>query len=371
MKILHLLDYPPSGGARVAAEAVIQCVGGSACTPNDFGRLTLWVRAVRTVGGFCDPVLRRRMRAWLLGCAPEFVHIHNFKEFGTAAIAACKDLGIPVVWSCYDYWCLSPRDIETSFSWRTYQPAKGRHYPPIAKLPLLGRQRRIMRWMNRLDAVIALSEDSKRRLRDGGLVVPQIHVVPLPVTVPKFEMASPLESAVHVARGGPPPAPLFGPVPGDRLVRDPNLVLFVGGHAPHKGKHIFDAAMKIVQSERHEAVGKSMVGANRHQVLREIARAACLVVPEQWPNPGPVVVVEAQLLGTPVVASNIGGIPELRPYRLCGHNDPRAFAGAISEIISMYCPWHAGEAWQEIARRRHGHAVIREKITEVYASCAY
>jgi len=194
--------------------------------------------------------------------------------------------------------------------------------------------------MNLLDAVIALSEDSKQRLREGGLTAPPIHVVPLPIKM--YSLTK------HV---------------------DPNLVLFVGGPAPHKGKHVFDAAMKIVQAQRPEIVGKSMFGVERHQVLREIARAACLVVPEQWPNPGPVVIAEAQLLGTPVVASAIGGIPEMHPARLCPHTYVEFFAASIFDIVSMSFPEHAGQAGQKDADRRHDHATIRKKMDEVYQGC--
>ena len=351
-KILHLLDSPRTGGATVAAESVARCVADPmkqylTRLARDYVLLaekpTTLQRAFRTVGGYASIRVLAQMQTALDEHKPDIVHLHNFKETGTSAIAACKDESVPVVWSCYDYWCLSPRDNETSFSWRTYQPAKGRHYPLIAKIPLLGRRRRIMRWMNRLDAVIALSEDSKRRLREGGLTVPPIHVVPLPVTVPKFKMIGDFQ-------------------PG----RDPNLVLFVGGPAPHKGKHIFDAAMKIVQDKRPEVIGKSMFGAERHQVLREIARAACLVVPEQWPNMGPVVIAEAQLLGTPVVASDTGGIREMWPRSICKANDPEDFAEEIIAVLKSPGP---DVVTQEQAHRRHDPAVVREQLMEVYQSC--
>ena len=345
VKILHLLDSPPAGGATVAAENVVYCMTGRMDYVLRVGKPTPLQRAFRTVGGYASVRVLAQMQTALDEHKPDIVHLHNFKEAGTSVIAACKDESVPVVWSCYDYWCFSPRDYEIDFTWRTYQPAKGRRYPLIAKLPLLGRQRRIMRWMNRLDAVIALSEDSKRRLREGGLTVPPIHVVPLPVTVPL---------------SGPP-------VPDDHLVRDLNLVLFVGGSPPHKGKHIFDAAMKIVQDKRPEVVGKSMFGAKRHRVLREIARAACLVVPEQWPNPGPVVIAETQLLGTPVVASDIGGIREMWPRSLCKANDPEDFAEEIIAVLKSPGP---DVVTQEQAHRRHDPAVVHEQLMEVYRLCA-
>ena len=371
MRVLHILDSPQTGGATVAAEAVACCVAGpmdhEQCAvlegppgalykrylnrfASDYvlriGKPTPLQQAFRTVGGYASVRVIAKMRMALDEHNPDLVHLHNFKEAGTAAIIACKSRGVPVVWSCYDYWCLSPLDNKTSFSWAAYQPAKGRRYPLLAKLPLLGRRRRIMSQMNRLDAVIALSQNSKARLIEGGLTVPPIHVVPVPVFTLREQDGD------------------------DRYLpdRDPNLVLFVGGLAPHKGKHIFDAAMKIVQAQHPEVVGKSMFGAERHQVLREIARAACLVVPEQWPNPGPVVIAEAQLLGTPVVASAVGGIPEMEPASLCPAADHESFAAAILEIHQRRFtgdhPWVT-----EKARSRHDPATIREKLMKAYAQC--
>ena len=303
--------------------------------------------------------MRRYLRQRLRYHAPDAVHLHNFKEAGTAAIAACRDCRIPVVWTCLDYWCLSPHDVDTSFSWRSYRPVK-RHVPWIANLALIGRQRRIMRWLNRLDAVICLSEHSKQLLRDCGLTVPPIHVVPLPVTVPRIDHVPNRNWLLDQQDIGP-------------VLRDPNLVLFVGGPAPHKGKHIFDAAMKIVQQELPWIVGKSMTGATRDQVLREIARAACLVVPEQWPNPGPVVIVEAQLLGTPVVASRVGGIPEMGPTLVC---DPAAadFAEKITQVLSMnssplFMAYPSPLLESGPAKARHDPASVRAQLAEVYRSC--
>ena len=92
------------------------------------------------------------------------------------------------------------------------------------------------------------------------------------------------------------------------------------------------------------------------------------MVPEQWPNPGPVVIAEAQLLGTPVVASAVGGIPEMEPASLCPAAYHESFAAAILEIHQRRFtgdhPWVT-----EKARSRHDPATIREKLMKAYAQC--
>ena len=47
------------------------------------------------------------------------------------------------------------------------------------------------------------------------------------------------------------------------------------------------------------------------QVANFVSRAACMVVPSEWYENNPLTIIEAQCAGTPVVGSNMGGIPEL------------------------------------------------------------
>ena len=336
MNILHILDPDTHGGALVAAESVMRCVGGSRLV---LLKATRAERAVRTVAGFCSSRARlwlRQQMSWMK--KPDVVHLHNFKAAGTAVIATCKDLGLPVVWSAYDYWCVDPHDIASQWDWWRYRPARERSLPRICNLALIGRNRRICKWLNRLDGVICLSYDSKDRLRAAGIDRPQMHVVPLPITVPQ--------------------------VPTDK--RDPDKVLYIGGSPTHKGRHVFCEAMDLVRATRPAAYSAQLSASSRPNALRSMAQAACLVVPELWPNPGPVSIVEAQLLGTPVVASGIGGIPELRPYRLCPPDSPDLFASAILEVVSMRYPEYVGDVCQRVARERHDPDRIRVRLMEVY-----
>ena len=335
MTVLHVYDGVLHGGATAAAQSVAMATGAQQL-------LLPAVRpAISTIGGYCDQLSVRWLRRWIRRANCDVVHLHNFKHVGTAAIKAAKLEGKRVVWSCYDYWCLCPRDTgysccslrPDSSCWRTWQPVNRKSVPPLVKLPLIGRRRRIMRWLNQLDAVICLSRYSEKLLREHGMTAP-IHVVPLPVTV----------------------APLR-----DSGERDPKLVLYLGGQAAHKGWHIWQQIVERLQAERPEVVCKAMHGATRTQTLREIARAACLVVPEQWPNPGPVVIVEAQLLGTPVVASYIGGIPELRPTAMARHDSPEEFAEKILRVLARtegYSP-ETNNLW---AHERHEPAAVRAKL---------
>ena len=342
MNVLHLLDSPRHGGATRAAQSVFE------------SRFDNWIQkqdppsrlqsAIRTVGGYCDRSVSKWLRARLqdsIHPRPDVIHLHNFKEWGTGLIHAAKSEGIPVVWSCYDYWCLHPHDIEIStFQWWKYQPVKGRKYPLVAKLPLIGRAKRIRKWMNQLDAIICLSGNSENNLRIHGYTAP-IHRVPLPITVP-----------------------------GDLADWDevaPNRVMFLGGLAPHKGRQVFMGAMKHVQGQIPGAYPYEIPHPmERRGILKEITESEMLVVPEQWANPGPCVIVEAALLGTPVVAACIGGIPEMG---LADHYSwTPSFADLAQSIIKRL---ELGRDREIImrgveARKRHDPVAVNQQLDAVY-----
>jgi glycosyltransferase involved in cell wall biosynthesis len=50
---------------------------------------------------------------------------------------------------------------------------------------------------------------------------------------------------------------------------------------------------------------------NPDQIARFISEANCVLVPSIWPENSPMVILEALQCGTPIIASSIGGIPEL------------------------------------------------------------
>lgn len=76
----------------------------------------------------------------------------------------------------------------------------------------------------------------------------------------------------------------------------------------------------------------------RPAVKALLAEAHVAVVPSVWEEPAPLVCVEAALARVPVVASRVGGIPELlndpEHALLCPPGDARAFADALARTLS-------------------------------------
>jgi glycosyltransferase involved in cell wall biosynthesis len=112
--------------------------------------------------------------------------------------------------------------------------------------------------------------------------------------------------------------------------REPRYALYVGHLSAHKGvrtllkawRQLLNLPLKVVGSgplleelvaytEAHGLDVEFTGLLPRSEVLGLVRRAAVQVVPSEWYEGFPLVIAEAQYCGTPVVASRIGGLPEL------------------------------------------------------------
>jgi len=80
----------------------------------------------------------------------------------------------------------------------------------------------------------------------------------------------------------------------------------------------------------------------REEVPAVLASFDMLAVPSQWKETGPLVVLEAQACGVPVLGSDLGGIAELIAPGIDGHlvafSDPAAWADAIHAAVAGTLP---------------------------------
>lgn len=87
-------------------------------------------------------------------------------------------------------------------------------------------------------------------------------------------------------------------------------------------------------ADRVRFVGRLPSG-DLHELMRQ---SAVVVAPSRWYENQPMVVLEAMGCGRPVVASDLGGMPELITDgvtgRLVKHDDPAALAAALTELVT-------------------------------------
>ncbi len=92
------------------------------------------------------------------------------------------------------------------------------------------------------------------------------------------------------------------------------------------------------------------------QMLPLVAGASCVIVPSSWPENCPMIILEALRAGVPVVATRIGGIPELVEDGVTGilikPSDPAGLANAIVKACT--------DASLRESARRKGPLAVRE-----------
>lgn len=338
MKVLHVTDHLPGlhqvwGGAEQACLQTMRLTdryGGttsfavttsldnaSAGSPMVFPLKTL-VEILRFRLPF-DPLVFAQMKRVISQAKPDIVHLHRFGFLSFAALSAAKRAGKPVVMSIYDYWLFCPKETLIDAKERTCALFQGLRCIPClgSKNPfklafLLFRKLIFDHFLRQVDAFIVLSAASRDLLRNYGISVEKIKVVPLSYD---FEE------------------------PGAKLPEEAQRLLLTGWIQPRKGQDVILRALpqilKAFPGTKLTFIGKTVdhayqrklekfikdhdlfdqvrfLGRVSDDVLKaEFEQAQVIVVPEQWQNMFPIIIVEALGKNKLVLASRIGGIPEL------------------------------------------------------------
>jgi len=99
-----------------------------------------------------------------------------------------------------------------------------------------------------------------------------------------------------------------------------------------------------------------------------LAGAGAVVMPSRYHEFSPFTALEAMAAGVPVVASRLGGLPELiGPERCLPPNDPAPLATRLRELMDDPSRRRAeGEALLARARERHSEERFTRRLLELY-----
>ena len=313
---------------------------------------------------------------------PDIVHFGDFQVLTFSVLLAAKQLKIPVVASIYAYWYFCP--LMTLVDYKNRLCRKFHNTWCIECLPktlrfiqviLLRFRKKVFDFfLNTVDKFIALSKSSEQILIDYGIDKDKIAVIPLPIE-----------------------KELNHNIASNQVEK--NTVLFMGWMEKRKGLHILLDAMARVISEvpsvkfylvvkkvkwekdYEKLIISKMAGIpkhnyilitgqlNRNEIKELLNKATIVIVPEQWENMSPLIIIEAMSAGKPIVASNLGGIPELIEDGISGllahYNTPSDFADKV--IYLLRNPEKSKELGLT-ARTRIALMSNKEKIAQEYLS---
>lgn len=382
MRICHATNWLPEihknwGGAEQAASRIIKLTKQKAneiyvisTKPEDFVRDDLNLIAVKTEEDFSKGILRRILRATKIVCLPfdpitffhslrilrrtkpDLIHLHNFKVLSFSLVLSAKLLRIPTLLTVYDYWFLCPmetlifkenRENQLCQKFHSKQCLTCAEFPRfnfILKVLSTLRRPLFNLFLKQIDAFTVLSQSSAQILESYGIPDSKIHIIRQPF---------PLKETLNKQEGEV----------------EKFSILYIGWVQPRKGLHILLQAMPSIlkvkpeaklyvigefQDVKYERTIRQLIEENRinshvsllgrkpyEEVKNFLERTNVVVIPEQWENMSPVVVVEAMAFGKPIVASRVGGIPEFisdgKNGFLVETTNPSEFANKILAML--------------------------------------
>jgi glycosyltransferase involved in cell wall biosynthesis len=277
---------------------------------------------------------------------PDVAHFHNtFPQISPSAYAACQSLGVPVVQTLHNYrlicaGALLQRDGRPCEECLGKSPVLGllpglRHrcyrdsVAATGALTLMLAANRINgSYTRNVNRYVALTQFAASRLAAGGLPAERI------VVKPNF-LNEPPEAGS--GRGG--------------------YAVYVGRLSHEKGVLTLIEAWREIQGLRLKIVGEGPLysrlretaesaGLNidflgqlsRGDVLNVVADAIVQIVPSEWYEGFPMVLLEAFACGTPVIAAKIGSLDEIVQEGITGTKfspgNADDLAGAVRRLIA-------------------------------------
>jgi glycosyltransferase involved in cell wall biosynthesis len=273
-----------------------------------------------------------------------------------------------------------PADCGAAKLWRhcaieyaaRYAPARRRVATRLAFLGLWLDARLKQRFLRRADAVIGVSQGIVDVYRRSGLLggVARLRVVPTIPPLPVPPGAAELDAARRELRRG-----------------DERVVLYVGKFSPGKGTEALVAAARrllpTMPDVRFVFVGEGRLDARgdafrvlgplpNRLVLALYAAADVVAVPSVIPDALSRVALEAMAAGRPVVATRVGGMPELVRHGETGLLVERGDADGLARALAAILSDRALAARLGAAGRRHveglaGGGGSLDRMLDVYA----
>ena len=308
----------------------------------------------------------RKLRALARQTRLDVAHLHNiYHQLSPSVIVALNRLDVPMVMSLHDYKVICPGYLLMTHGEICERCKGGRFWNAVVHRCLLD---------SYPASVVGWAEATlHRRLRTYEKIAR--FLCPSQFLLEKFaEFGVPREKLVHFPYFLPVEeyAPAFAPsdyfIYLGRLSREKGIATLLQALRQRHGTRLTcrilgEGPLEADLRRRAEKWGLRRVefsgyqqGGALHQTIRE---AAFTVVPSEWYENLPFAVLESFALGTPVVGSRIGGIPEMVEHGDTGLTFPAGDPTELARAID----WMEAHPDDAVEMGRRARQVIEQRYT--------
>jgi len=306
---------------------------------------------------------------------PDIAHFHNISaHLTTSIIAPLRERDIPIVWTLHDYRLVCPNTTFLSGNEICERCLPNRFYEVVLHRCKKGSlaaslvamlsiyYERLIRVPSRIDRFITPSEFLKDKLIEGGFESERITWIPNFVDLDAYHPDDEEEYCLYFGR-------LSYEKGIDILIRalshlDEGRLLIVGeGPAEEELRSL----TKELGTNRVEFTGYK----SGDELKKLLAGCQFVVLPSRWYENLPFSIMEAFASGRPVVASSIGGIPEMVEDGVDGYlfsaGDVHALADGIRRLLrDASLRREMGRRGREKAERMYEREGHYRKIVQIY-----
>ncbi|MEK7158768.1 MAG: glycosyltransferase family 4 protein [Patescibacteria group bacterium] len=273
-------------------------------------------QAAARIFGSREAVKKSREILW--AATPDLVHLQNaYRQMSPSILKVFKERRLPVVWTLHDYYLVCSQ-LHLFRNGAVCTSCRGGKHYNATRFRCVDHSRAAS-FMGTLEQYAASTWKWYERGVDH-FIAPSIFLKNLLVEWKRIpaEKISVLPYTVD-------------PAAYDVPVVDEGYVLYLGRLSQEKGAQdvltaawaLRDRPFRIVGTGPQEGELRAFVEKRRmlnvqflgflegRPLVAQMARASVIVVPSRWWENYPMVILEAMMLGKPVIASRMGGIPEM------------------------------------------------------------
>ncbi len=277
---------------------------------------------------------QRKFERMLDRFAPDIIHVHNiYHHLSSSILRVASQRHIPVVMSLHDWKLINPnyalfdhgkiceRTGLAAIAHRCIQNS-------VVSSAIAVTESSIRHWIHAEQGIVAYhvpTDFVQRKLVAGGISSQKISVIPYfisPLQVTSYKLQDYILFAGRLSEEKGVDVLLKA------AALAPKISIKIAGTGP------LSCALKA------EVICKGLknvefLGFQEKSALQKLIREArAVVVPSVWFDPSPFAVLEAQALGKAVVASRIGGIPDLIQDGKTGFLVPARFERPLVDVIN-------------------------------------